>query len=233
MELVGIEQFLNGLPTEKRLWVFKKKPKTCIRAGELADEYEQARRKDIPPQQKSNKKGVKCHYCAKTGHIEKDCRKKMADSKENICFYCRKPGHLACHCPEKTGAGSVMMGQELSKGLLRAGTINGKVIQVLLHTGCSRTMVHRSLVPAQWMLEGQAVTIRSAHGETIHYPLAQVHLSKGKRLIKFNAAVSDTLPVTVLLGTDVEELSGQEVTLDNCTDDAMVVETQAGKQRRI
>ena len=30
-----------------------------------------------------------------------------------------------------------MLGLESSKGLLRAGTINGKVIQVLLDTGCS------------------------------------------------------------------------------------------------
>ena len=96
MELVGIEQFLNRLPTEKRLWVSERKPKTCILAGELADKYEQARRKDLPPQQKSNRKeGVKCHYCAKASHIEKECRKKMADSKEKICFHCRKPGHLA------------------------------------------------------------------------------------------------------------------------------------------
>ena len=110
MELARIEQFLNGLPTEKRLCVSERKPKTCILAGELADEYEQARRKDLPPQQKSNRKeGVKCHYCAKAGHIEK-CRKKMADWKEKICFHCRKPGHLACHCPEKTEAGSAMLG---------------------------------------------------------------------------------------------------------------------------
>ena len=94
-------------------------------------------------------------------------------------------------------------------------------------------MVYRSLVPPQWMLEGEAVTIRCAHGDTILYPLTQVHLSIGKRLITVNAVVSDTLP-GVLLGTDVEELSellGQEVTLDNCTDDAMVLETWARKQR--
>ena len=67
-------------------------------------------------------------------------------------------------------------------------------------------MVHRSLVPPQWML-GEAVTIRCAHEDTILYPLAQVHLSIWKRLITVNAAASDTLPVAVLLGTDVEELS--------------------------
>ena len=39
-EAIGLEQFLNSLPTEKRVWVYEKKPKTCVEAGELADEYE-------------------------------------------------------------------------------------------------------------------------------------------------------------------------------------------------
>ena len=34
------------LPTEKKLWVLERKPETCVQAGELADEYEHARRPD-------------------------------------------------------------------------------------------------------------------------------------------------------------------------------------------
>ena len=33
MELVGVEQFLNILPTEKKLWVAERKPRMCIQAG--------------------------------------------------------------------------------------------------------------------------------------------------------------------------------------------------------
>ena len=40
MELVGIKQILNVLPTEKKLWVAERKLKSCIQAGELADKYE-------------------------------------------------------------------------------------------------------------------------------------------------------------------------------------------------
>ena len=66
------------------------------------------------------------------------------------------------------------------------------------------------------MLEGEAVTIRCAHGDIILYPLACVHLSIGEK-ISVKAAVSDILPVAVLLGTDVEELYellGQAVTME-------------------
>ena len=87
MELVGIEQILNVLPTEKKLWVAERKPKSCIQAGELADEYEQVRRKDLPPQHKvAKKEGVKCNYCSKIGHLEKDCRKKSADARRRYVF---------------------------------------------------------------------------------------------------------------------------------------------------
>ena len=77
-------------------------------------------------------------------------------------------------------------------------------------------MVRKSLVPPQWMLEGEAVTILFAHGDTILYPLACVHLSIGEK-ISVKAAVSDTLPVAVLLRTDVElsELLGRAVTMED------------------
>ena len=97
-------------------------------------------------------------------------------------------------------------------------------------------MVQKSLVPPQWMLEGEAVTIRCAHGDIILYPLACVHLSIGEKKISVKAAVSHILPVAVLLGTDVEELSellGQAVTMEEHTDNVVVVETRAGKQRRM
>ena len=45
-QVVGMEQFLNTLPLEKRLWVLEKKLKTCIEAGELVDEYERIRLKE-------------------------------------------------------------------------------------------------------------------------------------------------------------------------------------------
>ena len=41
-KLIGMEQFLNTLPANKRPWVMKRKSKTCNQAGELIDEYEHA-----------------------------------------------------------------------------------------------------------------------------------------------------------------------------------------------
>ena len=114
--MIGIEQFLNTLPMEK-LWVMEKKPGTCIKAGELADEYEQARRQEVQPgvasekpmrsqptQRKQTGEQKKCDFCGRMGHLEHECRmKKIAASGQNSikCFNYKKSGHIAANCPNK------------------------------------------------------------------------------------------------------------------------------------
>eukprot|EP00731_Ephydatia_muelleri_P013892 Em0007g1202a len=74
--------------------------------------------------------------------------------------------------------------------LNRNGSEKGqKVKNVLLDTSCSRTMVKKRWVPQERMLEGKMVSDES-----------------GRHPIREEAAVADTLPVDVLLGTDVEQL---------------------------
>jgi len=62
-------------------------------------------------------------------------------------------------------------------------------------------------------LPGEAVAIRCAHGDTVLYPLAKVHLEVDGQSLNITAAVAERLPVSVLLGTDVplltELLSGK------------------------
>ena len=82
-----------------------------------------------------------------------------------------------------------------------------KVKDILLDTGCSRTLIHKDLVPASKIQEDEAVAIRCAHGDTVLYPLALISLEVGGHLIEVEAAVSDSLPMSVLLGTDTPELS--------------------------
>ena len=44
VEVVAQEQLLNTLPSNVRVWVRERKPTTCLEAGQLADDYAQARR---------------------------------------------------------------------------------------------------------------------------------------------------------------------------------------------
>eukprot|EP00731_Ephydatia_muelleri_P011503 Em0006g397a len=87
LNAVGKEQFLNTLPTDKKLWILERKPETCVKAGELADEYEQARRPEMESlassTSKPNRVGSReCHYCGKSGHTEEDCYKRKREESQ-------------------------------------------------------------------------------------------------------------------------------------------------------
>ena len=46
VELIATEQLLEALPTNVRIWVRERKPKTATEAGQLADDYVQAWRQE-------------------------------------------------------------------------------------------------------------------------------------------------------------------------------------------
>ena len=244
-QVVGMEQFLNTLPMEKKLWVMEKKPNTCIKAGELADEYEQARRhepsfvdKPLKAQQQKKPSGEqkKCEFCGRTGHVEQECRTKKAQSSIK-CFNCKKQGHMASKCPESKALFCREQRESNDLAVYRSGLVEGQEVQkILLDTGCSRTMVQGSLVPQHKFLEGDAVTIRCAHGDTVLYPLANIEMEVNGLPIKVEAAVSETLPVSVLLGTDVPELTQLlegEAAESSKQEEVMVVVTRAQARKHL
>ena len=78
-ECITVEQLLNSMNEEVRVWVTERKPKTCAEAGELADDYVQTRRNgktetyEIAARSSTSKVPVKCFTCGKEGHRAHDC----------------------------------------------------------------------------------------------------------------------------------------------------------------
>ena len=225
-QLIGKEQFLIFLgSTEQSLWVMEKKPETCVAAGELADEYEQARRGPRidtgsvlnPGWRKPVQfpKTVKCGFCGLKGHTEEECRKKVGTQKEGVgnegkirCYHCKKLGHISSRCPEREALFCFEDRDFAGSKLCQKGLVEGrKVSRILLDTGCSRTMVNQMCVPSDKILDGKMVSIRCAHGDTRLYNLAEVTVQVQGVKMQVEAAVADNLPVDVLLGTDVPELT--------------------------
>ena len=112
---------------------------------------------------------------------------------------------------EVDGDGNVV-GVETSRstsGILvtRTGKVEGLAVNdVILDTGCARTMVCKDLVPEHKKVAGEAIRLRCAHGDIITYPVADLNLEVSGRTVRARAAVADKLPVSVLLGTDLPEL---------------------------
>ena len=135
------------------------------------------------------------------------------------CFNCHRKGHYSSNCPHNAlfcterrvdyrGRMSVTRCPVVTRpGVVRSGTVEGHAVDnILLDTGCSRTLVHKKLVPEEKVQDAGAVAIRCAHGDTVLYPLAKTSLVVGGRPIEVEAAISETLPMSVLLGTDIPEL---------------------------
>lgn len=274
-EVIAMEQFLNTLPENLRIWVRERKPATASEAGQLAEDYLQARgapqsarRIDAPgPKgETDSRSGLpenrRCHECGQTGHLAKDCNSRRTGIERGRrpirggdvkCYSCGQKGHLAMRCPAKALFCERQGGQPTRRavppdirvdstlcfdrgtGVYRSGKVEGvPVSDILLDTGCSRTLVRQELVPTE-NLRMDRIAIRCAHGDTIEYPLADVLMEIGDKQFTVEAGVSNTLPTSVLLGTDVPEMT--ELLRGGCfrprlpkedhPEKALVVETRA------
>ena len=70
---ICLEQFYDTLPMDVRTWVQDKKPNTCQKAGESADEYVQTRQTSNTPGSRSHSRPLvnqkRCFVCNQLGHF--------------------------------------------------------------------------------------------------------------------------------------------------------------------
>ena len=227
LDLIVKEQLLNCLPEDIRVWVRERKAKTSAEAGELAEDFLQARSAESEGHPCSNKDLPSppgdCPRCGLPGHWASECpshppaqvkkaehnpRKKLSEVQ---CFTCNEMGHYSFKCPKNVGLycdeGSTQAPSVNGRGVYRTGCVNGMQVEdIILDTGASRTLVREDLIPPYAMNDGE-VTITCVHGDTITYPTAQINVSVGSHQdMTVRAAVSKTLPAAVLLGRDVPQL---------------------------
>ena len=156
------------------------------------------------------------------GRSSKSLKKDLQDIE---CFNCHKTGHYSSKCPRNaffcterkvahTGESTTIKRTRLTTAVNRSRTIRSRFVEgkpvddIQLDTGCSRTLIYQSLVPDSKILEGDAVAIRCAHCDTVLYPLAKIALEVEGQNMVVEAGVSNSLPMSVLLGTDNPELLG-------------------------
>ena len=99
------------------------------------------------------------------------------------CYNCGGIGHHACQCPSNA-LFYCGQGWQRRQGLTPHGVVEGQVAKIL---------------PEQ-------VPIRCAHGDTVMYPLANIKVQLGGMAFMVEAAVSEHLPMSILLGMDVPQL---------------------------
>ncbi|KAL5489194.1 hypothetical protein EMCRGX_G018260 [Ephydatia muelleri] len=222
-DLMVREQLLNALPRDLKIWVSERKPKTSTEAADMADNYVRARKQERDPEVKresrrentgmkpwprgqrdsERRSGLPSTVPSERGKYTSG-RKETLDREGVTCFNCGKKGHISRHCPNNV---LVCAHVGWRNGLQRSGTVNGRRVEgIMLDTGCSRTMVHSDLVSDGQIREGESAVVRCANGDTAMYPMADICVELDGYTIDTVAAVSDTLPMDVLLRTDVPEL---------------------------
>jgi predicted aspartyl protease len=110
--------------------------------------------------------------------------------------------------------------------LILKGEVEDKIVEdMLLDTGCSQMLVRQELVPED-KLTNRQVSIRCAHGDILEYPVADVQIRMCDKEFTVKAGVSDRLPRSVLLGTDVpawRDLLNGAIADDGVSPHALVV----------
>ena len=235
VDAIVTEQFVNVLPEDVKVWVKERKPKTSEEAGRLAEDYRQARKTELwSPGPKTAKQGgpKSCYTCGQVGHLAKDCSgkkvslpppskgedlaKKKKEEKPLVCYNCGGRGHTSRKCPSDAMFCRSEVGKPQANQPFRCqGLVGGQFVEdIVLDTGCSRTLVRGDLVSKENLILGRAITVQCAHGDVVMYPVASVEIEIQGNTFTVEAGVSDKLPQSVLLGTDVpglkELLKGEE-----------------------
>ena len=86
------------------------------------------------------------------------------------------------------------------------GKVEGKQVELLLDTGCSKSLIYASLVPPEKIHQGENVTMQCAHGDIKTYPTAGVEVEVDGKVYTLKAAVAESLPRQALRGRDVKDL---------------------------
>ena len=165
----------------------------------------------------------KCPRCGDYGHWARNCskprpkrdgswqpRNERSSYIDGVkCFTCSEKGHFASNCPNRSLYCNEVNRPTRSgkqERVYRHGTINGVYCKdIVVDTGASRTLVRKELVSQDDILDGE-VTIQCAHGDVVSYPLAIVKITIGGKDVITQAAVSDSLPASALLGWDIPQL---------------------------
>ena len=109
-------------------------------------------------------------------------------------------------CPKPVSV--IQEGLEETPPTVIEGVVDGVPVQdILVDTGAAKTMVYKDLVSKENMMGKESeISIRCAHGDSVKYPLARVTVTVKGKPYPLVAAVSETLPMSVLLGRDLPVL---------------------------
>ena len=220
-----LEQFLARVPEDLLIWLRKRKPTSLRQATTLVDDHALARRgcqrnsgRPVLPPTSSTGNTRPSNNAANNDQRDRppnnsNCNgRNQTNSRGNKkCFQCGKFGHLMYSCLERQGQDikpalsgkgcNEIAWNKGSQKFLKRGMLNGD-------TGCTKTMVvSADHLPTDCLDHFNKEKILCVHGDEVCYPTAEVRLKLGRWAQTAKVVVAPGIPVPVLLGTDIYDLS--------------------------
>jgi len=131
--------------------------------------------------------------------------KKKKEEKPLLCYNYDGQGHT---CPsDAMFCRSEGWKQQANQPFQCQGLVEGQVVEdIVLDTGCSTTLLRGDLVGTENLISGRVITVQRAHGDIVMYLVAIVEIEIQGKTFTVEAGVTDKLPQSALLGTDVPGL---------------------------
>ena len=224
LEQIMIERLLDAVSPELRAWLKEQKPTTAEELGNLANLHVQARKgplvagkyasfgrgqgfkqrkemnvkKDVPPPEGK-------HDSRKQNSVSPNVKNTRP---EVTCFKFGKKGHMSFNCGRTrnpTSQGYLLCLTPLNSEKREfppcnvKGRIAGKPAEMIVDSGCTRTLVHKRFVSND-SLTGEKMTVLTAAGERLVIPLAWVEFESEHGRHRELVGALDKLPVDCLLG---------------------------------
>ena len=236
LEQFMIERLLDTVSPELRAWLKEQKPKTAEELGNLANLHVQSRKGPLVEGSYASFGKNKGDSFKKQPQIKREppikeqapgeqTKPVITPSRRNnklpvTCYKCGKPGHMSFNCVKgnyKPAQGYLLCTTPLKSHELEfpscnvQGKIEGKSAEMIVDSGCTRTLVHKKFVK-NGSLTGEEMSVLTAMGERLIVPLAKVEIESGQGKHVELVGVLDKLPVDCLLG---RSSFGQTLTKEN------------------
>ena len=153
-------------------------------------------RTDPAPAPGRSRPPIKCYKCGKEGHMSFNCNKGRGKPAD---------GYLLCRTP-------LTQNQSEFPGCNLHGKIEGRPAEMVVDSGCTRTLVNSKYVNKQHFT-GDKITVLTASAQRVIVPLACVTFETKRGKFKELVGVLDILPVDCPLGRSSygQTLSREEV----------------------
>ena len=224
LEQIVIERLLDAVSPELRAWLKEQKPATAEELANLANLHVQARKGPLVAgkyasfgrgQGFKQRKQMNVKRDVLPPESKPDSRKQNTVSPnakntrpEVTCFKCGKKGHMSFNCGRTrnpTSQGYLLCMTPLNSENTEfppcnvKGRIAGKPAEMIVDSGCTRTLVHKRFVSDD-SLTGEKMTVLTAAGERLVIPLAWIEFESEHGRHRELVGVLDKLPVDCLLG---------------------------------